>query len=132
MVSDKGRAAASDWKVVILQVVRWSHALLSRSLPLLLVWLEALAATPHAASHKAVADRLTALLVAQSLAPAALMRALVSPQLLPARQRYQRVARIWRSAWLCPAWLTAFLVRAALCLAAPDGVPVLALDSVRC
>src|ERR1700693_2830559 len=100
--------------------------------PLLLGGLEALGAIPHAASRKAVADRLTALLVAQSLAPAALMRALVSPRLLPARQRYQRVARIWRNAWLCPAWLTALLVRAALCLAAPVGVPVLAMDSVRC
>src|ERR1700693_2830558 len=33
MVSDKGRATASDWKVVILQVVGWSHAPPSRSLP---------------------------------------------------------------------------------------------------
>jgi hypothetical protein len=99
---------------------------------LVLSWLEALGAVPHTTGRRAIAARLTALLVGQSLAPAALMRALWSPSLCSARQRYQRVARTWQSPWLCPAWLTPVLVRAALRLAAPQGEPLLALDSVRC
>jgi hypothetical protein len=86
-----------------------------------------------------LAHLVTALLVGQSLRPAALMRALLSPTPVPARQRYKRVKRAWTRRWLSPDWLTARLVRAALAIVAPDppgsltaGLSHLALDSVRC
>src|ERR671937_304792 len=70
---------------------------------------------------------------------AGLMRALLSPPAVPARQRYKRVARAWGRPWLAPGWLTPRLVRAALALVAPDpapwptaGLTHLVLDSVRC
>src|SRR5947209_6271869 len=63
---------------------------------------------------------------------------LLSPQPVPARQRYKRVARCWERPWLTPAWLTPRLVRAALALGEPAawgpsaGQVLVALDSVRC
>ena len=58
--------------------------------PLVLAWLQALPApTPiHPAALTALAHLVTALLVGQSLRPTALMRALLSPLPVPARQRY--------------------------------------------
>ena len=100
--------------------------------PLLLTWVQALGVVPHATAAPALAHRLTALLLGQSLAPANLMRTLTSPLHSPARQRYQRVARTWSCPWLTSARLTPVLVRAALALARPAGTPVLVLDSVRC
>ena len=104
--------------------------------PLVQVWMQALPApTPlHATALSALAHLITALLVGQSLRPTALMRALLSPWPLPARQRYKRVARAWRRPWLSPAWLVPRLVPAALALVPPDrdGLTHLALDSVRC
>ena len=102
----------------------------------------------HATALASLAHLVTALLVGQSLRPTALMRALLSPSPVPARQRYKRVERAWTRRWLSPAWLTPRLVRAALALVAPDakeakdakdakggptaGLTHLALDSVRC
>ncbi|MHB8577211.1 MAG: transposase family protein [Dehalococcoidia bacterium] len=100
--------------------------------PLLLAWVQALGAVPHRAAARALAQRLSALLLGQSLAPASLLRTLPSPTTVPARQRYARVARTWTCPWLTSAWLTPVLVRAALALVRPDGTPLLVLDSVRC
>jgi len=104
--------------------------------PLVLAWLQALPApTPiHPAALTALAHLVTALLVGQSLRPTALMRALLSPLPVPARQRYKRVARAWSRPWLSPAWLVPRLVPAALALVPPDrdGLTHLALDTVRC
>jgi hypothetical protein len=110
--------------------------------PLVLRWVQALASSVdgpgHATALGALAHLVTALLVGQSLRPTALMRALLSPSPVPARQRYKRVERAWTRRWLSPAWLTPRLVRAALALVAPDalgsptaGLTHLALDSVR-
>src|SRR5829696_9156037 len=99
--------------------------------PLLLPWVQALGGPTHPAAGLALAQLLSALLVTQSLRPSALMRALPSSQSVPARQRYQRVARAWTRAWLTAAWLTPRLVRAALALV-PGRERLLALDSVRC
>jgi hypothetical protein len=107
--------------------------------PLVLTWIEALAVCPHRTGRAALAQLVTALLTSQSLRRTAMMRALLSPQPVPARQRYRRVARLLDSPWLSPAWLPPGLVRAALALVAPDapgwptaGLTHLALDSVRC
>ena len=125
--------------------------------PLVVGWLQAIGVTPHPTALVALADLVTALLVHQSLRPSALMRALLSPQTVPARQRYTRVRRSWDRPWLTSAWLTPYLVRAVLALVtvgpvalatartvAGAAVPVtlrgllpstplhLALDSVRC
>jgi hypothetical protein len=107
--------------------------------PLVLAWLQALEITRHPTAQAALTHLLTALLLGQSLRPSALMRALLSPTAVPARQRYKRVRRTWDRRWLTPAWLTPRLVRAALALVAPDragtptaGLTHLALDSVRC
>ena len=125
--------------------------------PLVVVWLQALGVTPHPTALVALADVVTALLAQQSLQPSAVMRALLSPMEVPARQRYKRVARSWDRPWLTSAWLTPSLVRAVLALVsmtpvalatastvvgvavppsllgALPGLPRhLALDSVRC
>lgn len=102
--------------------------------PCVLAWLEAMGVAPHRTALPALAHLLSGLLAAQSLRPAALMRALLSPTPVPARQRYKRVARAWTRPWLSPAALTPHLVRAVLALVPPDaaGVTHLALDSVRC
>lgn len=106
--------------------------------PLVLAWLNALEVGRHRTGRAALAALVTAVLVAQSLRPAALMRALLSPRPVPARQRYKRVARRLTSPWLTPEWLTPVLVRAALSAVEPTptgplaGLTHLALDSVRC
>jgi hypothetical protein len=107
--------------------------------PLVLTWLQALESANHPTAVAALAHLVAAALTAQSLRPAALMRALLSPTPVPARQRYKRVARAWDRPWLSPAWLTPRLVRAALALVPPEpaggptaGLTHLALDSVRC
>jgi hypothetical protein len=107
--------------------------------PLVLLWLQALDGTAHPTALAALAHLVVALLTGQSLRPAALMRALLSPHPVPARQRYKRVARAWDRPWLSPAWLTPRLVRAVLALVPLDppasptaGMTHVALDSVRC
>jgi hypothetical protein len=107
--------------------------------PLVALWLQALEVTGHPTARAALSHLVTALLVGQSLRSTALMRALLSPEPVPARQRYKRVARAWGRRWLSPAWLTPRLVGAALALVGPDpagrptaGLTHLALDSVRC
>jgi hypothetical protein len=105
--------------------------------PLVLLWMQALELAPSSAALRALAHVVVALLCGQSLRPSALMRALLSPVPVPARQRYKRVARFWERPWLTPAWLTPRLVRAALALGAPDGWGptggqlLVVLDSVR-
>jgi hypothetical protein len=105
--------------------------------PLVLSWLQALEVCGQPTALAALAHLVVALLCGQSLRPSALMRALLSPHAVPARQRYKRVARFWERSWLTPAWLTPRLVRAALALGepaagGPSGGPVLlVLDSVR-
>jgi hypothetical protein len=102
--------------------------------PLVLEWLQMMGVSGHRTAAAALAPLVTALLVGQSLRPSALMRALLSPSPVPARQRYKRVARAWTRPWLAPAALTPPLVRAVLALVGPDaaGLTPLALDSVRC
>jgi hypothetical protein len=107
--------------------------------PLVLQWLQVLGVTAHPTAGAALGRLVTALLVGQSLRSTALMRALLSPEPVPARQGYKRVARAWGRRWLSSAWLTPRLVRAALALVGPDpagwptaGLTHLALDSVRC
>src|SRR3989442_9929829 len=106
--------------------------------PLVQDWLHAMGVVPHRTAGAALAQLVTALLVGQSLRPSALMRALLSPHAVPARQRYKRVARFWERPWLTSAWLTPRLVRAALELVEPDGwgptagLTHVVLDSVRC
>src|SRR4051812_49784787 len=63
--------------------------------PVLLLWLQACAGPAHPTAGAALAHLVTALLVGQSLRPSALMRALVSPQPVPARQRYRRGGGGW-------------------------------------
>src|SRR5512140_3807168 len=89
--------------------------------PLVLLWVQGIDGLGHATALASLAHLVTALLVGQSLRPTALMRALLSPSPVPARQRYKRVERAWTRRWLSPAWLTPRLVRAALALVAPDA-----------
>jgi Transposase DDE domain len=104
--------------------------------PLVLDWLRSVfaVAPPPSAAQSALAHLVTAVLLSQRLRPSALMRALLSPVPVPARQRYKRLARAWTRPWLAPAALTPHLVRAVLALVPPDadGRTHLALDSVRC
>lgn len=106
--------------------------------PAVLSWLAALGGPPHLAARQAVAHLLSALLVAQSLHPADLLRVLSGPPAVPARQRCKRLARALDRPWLTPARLSPLLVAAALRLAPPDprgptaGLTHLALDTVRC
>jgi hypothetical protein len=106
--------------------------------PLVLTWLQALEVCRHPTALAALAHLVVALLCGQSLRPSAVMRALLSPTPVPARQRYKRVARFWERPWLTPAWLTPRLVRAALALVEPapwgpaGGQLFVVLDSVRC
>src|SRR5919204_1729822 len=104
--------------------------------PLVVDWLRSVfaVAPPPSAAQGALAHLVTAVLLSQRLRPSALMRALLSPVPVPARQRYKRPARAWTRPWLSPAALTPHLVRAVLALVPPDadGLTHLALDSVRC
>jgi hypothetical protein len=83
---------------------------------LVLTWLQALGLPGDANALRALARLVDALLAGQSLRPSALMRALLSPTVVPARQGYKRVARAWARPWLTSALLTPLLVRAALVL----------------
>jgi hypothetical protein len=49
----------------------------------------------HATVLRALTHLVVALLRGQSLRPSRLMRALLSPVPVPARQRYKRLARFW-------------------------------------
>jgi len=100
--------------------------------PFVVVWRQALGGPGHRTAQAALAYVVTALLVGQCLRPASLARALPSPHPVPARARFQQVARAWRRRWLTAEYLTPLLVRAALALATPAGQPHLALDTVRC
>ena len=99
--------------------------------PAVQAWLQAVGAVPHAAGVASVAQVVTALLIGQSLRSASLARTLVSQPGVHARQRHRRVRRILTRRWLSSAHLAPWLVRAALTLVS-DGVPHLAMDTVRC
>lgn len=99
--------------------------------PAVMVWLQAMGAVPHASGLASVAEVVTALLIAQSLRPSALARAVLSPVTVGARHRYRRVRRVLTSGRLSSGSLTPVLVRTALALV-PDRVPHLAMDTVRC
>lgn len=101
---------------------------------LVLDWLYALGGFGHRTTAQALAAQVTAVLLGQSLRPAARMRALLSAATVPARQRYRRAARALGRPSLSPERLTPLLVRAVLTLVGPDrqGLTHLALDSVRC
>lgn len=102
--------------------------------PLVRAWLQALEVARHPLALASLAHLVSALLVGQSVRPSALMRALLSPSPVPARQRYKRVQRALGRPWLTSAGLTPRLVRAVLALVPPDGAGLtpVALDSVRC
>src|SRR5919201_3141454 len=106
--------------------------------PLVHLWGQALDLAPSSAALSALTHLLVALLCGQSLRPSRVMRALLSPKPVPARQRYKRVARFWERPWLTPAWLTPRLVRAAVALVEPapwgpaGGQLLVVLDSLRC
>src|SRR5919109_5371483 len=89
--------------------------------PLVHLWGQALDLAPSSAALSALTHLLVALLCGQSLRPSALMRALLSPTPVPARQRYKRLARFWERPWLTPAWLTPRLVPAVLGVVPPRG-----------
>src|ERR671934_3483 len=93
--------------------------------PLVLDWLRSVfaVAPPPSAAQSALAHLVTAVLLSQRLRPSALMRALLSPVPVPARQRYKRLARAWTRPWLAPAALTPHLVRAVLAGAPPREPP---------
>jgi hypothetical protein len=106
--------------------------------PLVQTWLQALELSCPPVALNALTDLVLALLTAQSLRPSALMRALLSPHAVPARQCYKRGARFWERPWLTPAWLTRHVVRTVLALVPPDGwgsaagLSHVVLDSLRC
>lgn len=85
----------------------------------------------HAATGTAVRELVWALLVSQSLHPAALMRALPALQTVRARQGFRRVRRLLGNAVVTSAALTPWLLRAALACV-PVGAVLLVLDSTRC
>jgi hypothetical protein len=98
-------------------------------------WLQAMGVAPHRTARRALAELVTALLLAQSLSPAELARALPSPRAVPARQRFKRRQRALDRPWLPSAHLTPALVRAALALVptvGPAQPTTLVLDGVRC
>jgi Transposase DDE domain len=98
-------------------------------------WLQAMEVVRHRTARRALAQLLTALLLAQSLSPAELARALPSPRAVPARQRHKRRARALARPWLTSAHLTPALVRAALALVptvGPAQPTTLVLDTVNC
>lgn len=105
-----------------------------RLYPVVDAWLQAMGAVPHVSARRSGADLVTAVLSAQSLAPAEVMRALPSPRAVPARSRYRRRARALDRPWLTSAELTPVLVRAVLALVPswPDQPPTLVLDGLRC
>jgi len=92
---------------------------------------QALGVARPGVSEASVANLVTGVLLGQSLRRAELGRTQASDRSVPARQRYQRVARGLTRPWLSSAELTPRLVRAALALV-DDPVPHLAMDTVRC
>lgn len=99
--------------------------------PLLLGLLQTLGLTSHRSSTRAIAQLLSALLLAQSLRPTPLMRLLASAPAVLAAQRYRRLRRLLDSPALSTARLPPALVRATLALYQPQA-PLLVLDTVRC
>jgi hypothetical protein len=99
--------------------------------PVIVAWLQAVGAVPHATGRASLAHLVAALLAGQSLRAAALARTQVSERGVRARQRHRRVRRALTRPWLSSAWLTPRLVRAALAIV-PDPAPHVALDTVRC
>ena len=98
-------------------------------------WLLAMDVVAHRAARQALAQVVTALLLAQSLTPAELARALPSSCAVPARQRHKRRARALDRPRLTSARLTPALVRAALALVptvGPAQPTTLVLDTVTC
>lgn len=85
----------------------------------------------HAASLRAVADLVWALISAQSLHPADLARALANLRTSHARQAMRRVRRIISRPWLSSQCLTPILIQLVLRLM-PAGEVILILDSTRC
>jgi hypothetical protein len=98
--------------------------------PVVVRWIEVVVGPSQPWATAALARLVLALLCAQRLTAASLLRASLSDTLVPARQGYKRLARALARPWLTPAFLTPRLVRAALALTAAVH-PVLALDSVR-
>jgi hypothetical protein len=99
--------------------------------PLLARPLAPLVGLTHLASLAAVADLVWALLVAQSLRPADLLRALPGLEAAGARQGFRRVRRRLGRAYFRSQALTPALLRAALRLVG-DAEALLVLDSSRC
>jgi hypothetical protein len=99
--------------------------------PLLTRLLYPLVGVAHSASLAALTDLVWALLVGQSLHPAALVRALPHLQTARARQAFRRVRRLLDRPSLTSARLTPLLLRAVLRLV-PDPAVLLVLDSSRC
>ena len=99
--------------------------------PLLVRVLGPLVGVAHAASLTAIADLVWALLVAQSLHPADLLRALPTLDTTHARQAFRRVRRLLDRGYFQSQRLTPALLRAALRLVG-DAEVLLVLDSSRC
>ena len=99
--------------------------------PLLLRLVAPLVGVTHAASLTAIAELVWALLVAQSLRPADLVRALPDLEATGARQGFRRVRRLLERAYFTSQVLTPALLRAALRLV-DDAEVLLVLDGSRC
>jgi len=99
--------------------------------PLLARVLAPLIGLTHVASLAAVTDLVWALLAAQSLHPADLVRALPHLDAAGARQGFRRVRRLLERAYFRSQALTPALLRAALRLVG-DAEVLLVLDSSRC
>lgn len=93
--------------------------------------LKALLGPRHATTVRALHDLVWALLLSQSVHPAALARALPALETRRARQALRRVRRLQGNPALQSAALTPWLLRAALTVL-PAGEVVLVLDSTRC
>lgn len=99
--------------------------------PLLVRLLVPLVGLGHLASLTALTDLVWALLAAQSLRPAELVRALPQLQAVGARQGFRRVRRLLERPTCQSQRLTPVLV-AALLRVVDDAVVLLVLDSSRC
>ena len=97
---------------------------------LLVRFLQALLQPPHATSFAAVSALVWAVLCAQSLHPADLVRALPDLATPQARQAFRRVRRGLKRTCLTSHYLTPLLVRAALRLV-PEAEVLMVLDSTR-
>jgi len=99
--------------------------------PLLVRLVAPLVGVSHLASLTAIAELVWALLVAQSLHPADLLRALPDLEAAGARQGFRRVRRLLERAYVHRQVLTPALLRAALRLVEEAEV-LLVLDGSRC